>query len=77
VWRGGDVPHARRLALSRLLASRARLWILDEPLASLDNDGATLARNLINEHLSNGRMAIIATHQEMGLSAGQMQRIEL
>ena len=67
----------RRLALSRLLASRARLWILDEPLASLDDDGATLARNLISEHLSSNGLAIIATHQEMGLSAGQMQRIQL
>ena len=67
----------RRLALSRLLASPAKLWILDEPLASLDDDGATLALNLISEHLSNEGMAIIATHQEMGLSAGQMQRIEL
>jgi heme exporter protein A len=67
----------RRLALSRLLASRARLWILDEPLASLDDDGALLARSLISEHLSHHGMAIIATHQEMGLSAGQMQRIEL
>ncbi len=67
----------RRLALSRLLASRARLWILDEPLASLDDDGATLTRNLISEHLSAHGMAIIATHQEMSLSAGQMQRIEL
>jgi heme exporter protein A len=67
----------RRLALSRLLASRAKLWILDEPLASLDDDGATFARNLISEHLGNDGMAIIATHQEMNLSAGQMQRIEL
>jgi heme exporter protein A len=67
----------RRLALSRLLASCAKLWILDEPLASLDDDGATLARNLIGEHLSNGGMAIIATHQEMSLPAGHMQRIEL
>jgi heme exporter protein A len=67
----------RRLALSRLLASRARLWVLDEPLASLDDDGATLARKLISEHLTSAGMAIIATHQEMGLSAGQMQRIEL
>ena len=67
----------RRLALSRLLASRAKLWILDEPLASLDDDGASLTRNLIGEHLSNDGMAIIATHQEMSLSAGQTQRIEL
>lgn len=67
----------RRLALSRLLASRARLWILDEPLASLDDDGATLARNLISEHLDAEGLAIIATHQEMNLSAGSVQRIEL
>ena len=67
----------RRLALSRLLASRARLWVLDEPLASLDDDGATLARKFISEHLTNDGMAIIATHQEISLSAGQMQRIEL
>jgi heme exporter protein A len=67
----------RRLALSRLPASRAKLWILDEPLASLDDDGATLARNLISEHLGNDGMAIIATHQEMVLSAGQMQKIQL
>jgi heme exporter protein A len=67
----------RRLALARLLALRAKLWILDEPLASLDDDGAALARSLISEHLSNDGMAIIATHQEMVLSAGQMQRIEL
>ena len=67
----------RRLALSRLLASRARLWVLDEPLASLDDDGAMLARKLISEHLTSAGIAIIATHQEMGLSAGQMQRIEL
>jgi heme exporter protein A len=67
----------RRLGLSRLLASRARLWLLDEPLASLDDDGAMLAGNLIGEHLNNGGLAIVATHQEIGLSAGQMQRIEL
>ena len=67
----------RRLALSRLLASKARLWILDEPLASLDDEGVTLAHKLIGEHLSNDGMAIIATHQEMSLPAGQMPRIEL
>jgi heme exporter protein A len=67
----------RRLALSRLLALQARLWILDEPLASLDDEGAALARNLIGEHLDAGGIAIIATHQEMNISSGQMQRIEL
>jgi heme exporter protein A len=67
----------RRLALARLLAFRANLWILDEPLASLDDDGAALVRKLISEHLDHDGMAIIATHQEMNFSAGQMERIEL
>lgn len=67
----------RRLALSRLLASQAKLWILDEPLASLDDAGVSLVCNLIDEHVSKDGMAIIATHQEMNLSAGRMQRIEL
>lgn len=66
----------RRLALSRLLASRAKLWILDEPLSSLDDAGAMLVRELISEHLDHDGMAIIATHQEMNLAAGQMQRID-
>lgn len=66
----------RRLALSRLLASQAKLWILDEPLSSLDDAGAALVRKLINQHLDRAGMAIIATHQEMNLSAGQMQRID-
>ena len=70
---GDDVIRFHELSFEH----RQREWILDEPLASLDDDGATLARNLISEHLTNHGMAIIATHQEMGLSAGQMQRIEL
>ena len=67
----------RRVALARLLTSKATLWILDEVLASLDDEGATLARNLISEHLSNEGMAIIATHHDLNLAADRMQRIEL
>ena len=65
----------RRLALSRLLATKARLWILDEPLSWLDDAGANLVRRLVDEHLTGDGMAIIATHQEMGLSAGRAQQI--
>jgi heme exporter protein A len=67
----------RRLALARLLASRARLWILDEVLSSLDDAGMNLARDLIGVHLNGDGMAIIATHQELGLTAGVMSRIDL
>jgi heme exporter protein A len=67
----------RRLALARLLATNATLWILDEAMASLDDAGVTLANRLISEHVANGGMAIMATHQDLSLSAGDLQRIEL
>jgi heme exporter protein A len=67
----------RRVALARLLTSPAKLWLLDEVLTSLDQSAVTLTKSLIGEHLQNGGMAIIATHQELDLSAGSLQRLEL
>jgi len=67
----------RRLALARLLASQATLWILDEILSSLDDAGMNLARDLIGAHLTNSGMAIIATHQELKLATGPITRIDL
>ena len=67
----------RRVALARLLVCTTTLWLLDEVLTSLDNAAVTLVKRLIEEHLSNGGMAIIATHQELNLSAGSFQRLEL
>jgi heme exporter protein A len=67
----------RRVALARLLTSKATLWILDEVLTSLDDTAIRLSRQFIGGHLNKGGMAIIATHQELELSADRMQRIEL
>ena len=67
----------RRLGLARLLTSSARLWILDEVLTSLDRSAVAIMKTLIGEHLQNGGIAIIATHQELDLSAGSLQRLEL
>ena len=67
----------RRLALARLITSAATLWVLDEVLTSLDKAAVALVKTLIGEHLHKGGMAIIATHQELSLSAGSLQRLEL
>ena len=67
----------RRLALARLLASRAKLWLLDEVLTSLDDSGVDLVRKLITEHLGGGGLAIVATHQELDLSPPGLQTINL
>jgi heme exporter protein A len=67
----------RRLALARLFASNATIWILDEIFASLDDDGVGIARELIVRHLEEGGMAIAATHQDLKLSKGPSRIIEL
>ncbi|MHB9101161.1 MAG: cytochrome c biogenesis heme-transporting ATPase CcmA [Sulfuricella sp.] len=53
----------RRVALSRLLLARAKLWILDEPLTALDQAALKLVQSLIGEHLRQGGMALMTTHQ--------------
>ena len=67
----------RRVSLARLLVSNTKLWLLDEILTSLDKAAVGLVRSLIEEHLSSGGMAIVATHQDLEIAAGQTERLEL
>ena len=67
----------RRVALARLLVCNTRLWLLDEVMTSLDKGAVELVRSLIEEHLNRGGIAMVATHQELELSAGVTQRLEL
>jgi heme exporter protein A len=67
----------RRLALSRLLTAATPLWILDEVLTSLDRVAVNLVTSIIETHLQAGGMAVVATHQEMDLTAGSFQRLHL
>lgn len=59
----------RRLSLARLILSKRPLWLLDEPLSSLDADGRRVAAELIGEHCDDGGIAIVATHETLGLDA--------
>jgi heme exporter protein A len=67
----------RRLALARLLTSKATLWLLDEVLTSLDDAAMKLAAGFISDHLRNNGIAIVATHQDLNLSADRVRRIQL
>jgi heme exporter protein A len=67
----------KRVALARLLVSRAPLWILDEPFSALDTDAVDLLEGLIAEHVDGGGLAILTTHQEVPLTSGQVQRLQL
>ena len=67
----------RRVALARLIVCGTTLWLLDEVLSSLDKAAIALIRSLIEEHLANGGIAIVATHQEFELNSSSVQRLEL
>ena len=57
----------RRLALARILASRAALWLLDEPTNALDDEAVTIFTRLLAQHRKDGGMAVIAVHGENDL----------
>jgi heme exporter protein A len=57
----------RRLALARLVADRAPVWLLDEPAAALDGDGEARLAVLIAEHRAAGGRVALATHQQVAL----------
>ena len=49
----------RRVALSRLALSPARLWVLDEPYVAMDEAGIGLLADLIAGHLADGGLAVL------------------
>lgn len=67
----------KRVALARLLLSDAPLWILDEPFTALDVDAVDRLQALIAQHVADGGLAILTTHQEVPLTSGQIRRLQL
>ena len=61
----------KRLGLARLILSNRPLWLLDEPLSSLDAAGRRLAAQLIGEHCDDGGICIVATHETLGVDASR------
>ncbi|KPK56738.1 MAG: hypothetical protein AMS22_00250 [Thiotrichales bacterium SG8_50] len=57
----------RRVALARLLLTRARLWILDEPLTALDRAGHEKIETMLTEHAQGGGMVIFTSHHALNL----------
>lgn len=67
----------RRIALCRLLVEKKKLWILDEPLVSLDQQGVLLFEALLQAHVEQGGLAILTSHQDIQLSDKNIQRLDL
>ena len=57
----------RRVSLARLALADCRLWILDEPLTSLDVRASATLAGLVDEHLARGGIAVLTSHQPIEL----------
>ena len=62
----------KRLSLARLVLTGRPLWIVDEPLASLDVAGKSLAASLFAEHCAGGGIVIAATHEPLGFEVARL-----
>lgn len=59
----------RRVALARLVLADVPLWLLDEPFTNLDAAGREQVLSLVQKHLENGGMCVMAAHHEVQIAA--------
>ena len=67
----------RRVALCRVLLSRARFWVLDEPFTNLDASSSEQIASALATHLNNGGLALVAAHQGLELRSGRISQLAL
>ena len=65
--------QARRARLARVIASDAKLWLLDEPLNGLDAEGADRLASAIAGHRASGGAVLAASHQPLGPGWRQLE----
>jgi heme exporter protein A len=66
----------RRVALARVLAMNATIWLLDEPYANLDTAGSDLVSELLQAHVEAGGLALVVAHRDLTLRCS-VHRVEL
>lgn len=65
----------RRVLLARLVTRNAVLWVLDEPFTALDVKAVDMLSALIGEHLADGGLAVLTSHQPMPIPGGKVARL--
>jgi heme exporter protein A len=83
IGRMADLPvrflsqgQQRRLAMARLLLTRAPLWILDEPYTALDVQGIAWLDRVLEQHLQRQGILVLTSHQVLSMQ-GRLRQLEL
>ncbi len=59
----------RQVALLRLWMTKAKLWLLDEPLTALDEKALTILMARIKSHREQGGAVLLTSHQQLPLES--------
>lgn len=59
----------RRAAIARLLLDHRPIWLLDEPTSTLDSAAERTLGTLIQDHLADGGLVVVATHRPLPVAA--------
>lgn len=65
----------RRVALARLVFSRASVWILDEPFTALDKRGVSQLEARLAGHAAKGGLVLVTSHQDIDVP--HLQQLDL
>jgi len=66
----------RRVALARLLTSRAQIWLLDEPFTAIDKQGVAFLEQCMQQHLNQGGAILVSTHQDLAITGVRKIRVK-
>ena len=66
----------RRVAMARVLAMSASLWLLDEPFTNLDAAGTELMSALLRAHIEAGGAALVVAHHDLRIGV-ESRRLDL
>ena len=60
--------NKKKTSLTRLLLTNKKVWLLDEPLSYLDENGAKQVLKLLNNHLIGGGIIIASSHIDFSVN---------
>ena len=82
--RDRDIPcihlsagQRRRVAIAWLFMTQASIWILDEPLTAIDQDGIDIVRNRFSQHLEDGGLIVLTGHQHLQFEDREIKTLHL